>query len=184
MLNSARYADYSLGRFFDWARKSSYWRNTVFVVTANRNFGKGRMDWRSRMRIPLLILDPGNPEFPAGRVNQTVGSHMDLPPTLLDMIGVSASQAFLGHSLLRPALHRYVLFAGGSVAGWLTRSSLLLHDLSKPLALYAYRNDPHLSRNLLRDGAPRAGHAEIRQFQSFLQTANNLLIRGRVFPAR
>lgn len=56
--NAVKYADYALGRFFEMARKSPYWDDTVFIVVADHNsrvYGNELVPV-SRFRIPALIL--------------------------------------------------------------------------------------------------------------------------------
>ncbi|MBI4082842.1 MAG: LTA synthase family protein [Candidatus Lambdaproteobacteria bacterium] len=180
LLNSFAYMDASLGRFFDLARHSGYWRNTVFFITADHNLGGSDLNALERMWTPLLVLDPGDPSFPAGQVSGLLGSQVDIAPTALDLLGISAPNSFVGRSLLRPAARRFALFAWGGQAGWLDEQALVIHDLGKPLALYRYREDPALARNLL----PTVGADDpsVRDFQATLQTLNNLLMENRVFP--
>lgn len=182
MLNSFAYTDQALARFFELARKSSYWRDTVFIITADHNLGGPGLTRREAMHIPLLILVPGDPNFPQGTVNPTQGGQVDIAPTALQLLGISARHNFAGNSLLAPAPHRFVLFGLGGQAAWLSGDSLVLHDLTRPLALYDVRVDPRQTRNLLPEMS-RSGEPEVvRQFQSYLQATNNLLARNRVFP--
>jgi len=182
VLNSFAYADFALGRFFALARNSDYWKDTVFIVTADHNMGGQGLNHLQAMHIPLLILNPGDPSFPRGRVNTTLGGQPAIAPTALQLLGVSARQSFGANSLLAPAPRRFSLFAWGGTAGWIDEKSLLVHDLSKPLALYHYREDPDLTRNVLAQAGPE--DATVSEFQGYLQVVNNLLISNRVFSPR
>ncbi len=182
LLNSFAYTDQALGRFFELARASSYWRDTVFIITADHNLGGPGLTRRQAMHIPLLILVPGDPAFPRDAVNATLGGQVDIAPTALQLLGISARQNFAGNSLLAPAPHRFVMFGLGGQAAWLSGDALVLHDLTRPLALYRINGDPGQTRNLLPE-LSRAGEPEVvREFQSYLQATNNLLARNRVFP--
>ncbi|HEY5642202.1 MAG TPA: LTA synthase family protein [Woeseiaceae bacterium] len=95
--NAVKYADYALGRFFDMARDSSYWENTVFLVVADHNsrvYGNELVPVQ-RFHVPGLILggsiEPGT--------FAPVASQIDLAPTLLSLIGVSAEHPMIGHDL-------------------------------------------------------------------------------------
>jgi arylsulfatase A-like enzyme len=132
------------------------------------------------MWTPLLVLDPGDSAFAAGQVSGLLGSQVDIAPTALDLLGISAPNSFVGRSLVRLAPRRFALFAWGGQAGWLDEQALVIHDLGKPLALYRYREDPALAHDLL----PSLGaeNPSVRDFQSTLQMLNNLLMENRVFP--
>ena len=95
--NAVRYADYALGKFFDAARESDYWENTIFLVVADHNsrvYGSEIIPV-SRFHIPAVIL--GGPV--TSSVFDPVASQIDLAPTLLSMIGVNSVHPMIGHDL-------------------------------------------------------------------------------------
>jgi phosphoglycerol transferase MdoB-like AlkP superfamily enzyme len=97
--NAVKYADYALGKFFDVARTRPYWNDTVFLVVADHNsrvYGANLVPVE-HFHIPGLILGGGiEPKTYA-----PVASQIDLPPTLLSMIGISAAHPMIGHDLTR-----------------------------------------------------------------------------------
>ncbi|GAB4347421.1 MAG: LTA synthase family protein [Gammaproteobacteria bacterium] len=98
--NAVRYADYALGHFFDLARASSYWDDTLFLVVADHNsrvYGASLVPIE-RFHIPALILGGG---VPAEQV-KTVASQIDLLPTLLSLAGVEADLPAIGRDLSDP----------------------------------------------------------------------------------
>lgn len=95
--NTVRYADWALGRFFDKAKASSYWGNTVFLVAADhdsRVFGANLVPLR-HFHIPALILGAG---IQPRRDNRII-SQIDLPVTLLSLIGIRSEHPMIGHDL-------------------------------------------------------------------------------------
>jgi len=102
---AVKYADYSLGMFFDLASKSDYWNDTVFLVVADHNsrvYGAELVPIE-HFHIPGLVLGGGI--VPA--VYSPVASQIDLAPTLLSLIGISADHPMIGHDLTRPEFARY-----------------------------------------------------------------------------
>jgi phosphoglycerol transferase MdoB-like AlkP superfamily enzyme len=101
VLNAVKYADWALGDYFDKARESSYWQNTVFLVVADHN---SRVRGASlvpiqRFHIPGFFLGGSiQPE-----IISTVASQIDLIPTALSLIGMSADTPTIGRDLTRPA---------------------------------------------------------------------------------
>ena len=97
--NAVRYADFALGRFFEQARHSSYWDRTLFLVVAdhdNRVRGAELVPI-SHFHIPGLIIGPG--VQPA--VYRAVASQIDLPPTILSLMGISGSHPMIGRDITR-----------------------------------------------------------------------------------
>jgi len=109
-VNAIHYADKALGEFIDKAKHSSYWDNTVFLIVADHD---------QRVSDFIVKPDPNNPDksvkyFPVEgfhipglilgggiqpkQLNNVV-SQIDIPPTLLSMIGVSTDTPMLGTDL-------------------------------------------------------------------------------------
>lgn len=99
--NAVKYADHALGRFFEKARHSTYWDNTLFLVVADHNsrvYGPSVIPIE-RFHIPGLIL--GGAVAPE-RI-RTVASQIDLAPTLISLMGLSGEHPLTGRDLSDPA---------------------------------------------------------------------------------
>jgi phosphoglycerol transferase MdoB-like AlkP superfamily enzyme len=95
-LNSLRYSDYALSRFFDAARNAHYFSNTVFIIVGDHTEGKSVGNSLSqRFSVPCLIYAPRH--LTPMRVTKTV-THVDLAPTLLDVLRSSDDHASFGQS--------------------------------------------------------------------------------------
>ena len=101
-----QYADYALGNFINHAKKRPYWKDTVFLVVADhdaRALGSELVPIKN-FHIPGVILNSGkqhiSDEYGAydGYDNRIV-SQIDLPPTLLSLIGITNRSPMLGHDL-------------------------------------------------------------------------------------
>lgn len=95
--NAAKYADYAIGEFFKLAKNADYWKDTIFIVVADHDSRVVGADLVpiSRFRIPGLIL--GDAIEP--KRDHRIVSQIDLPPTLLSLIGISDSYPMLGRDL-------------------------------------------------------------------------------------
>lgn len=95
--NAVKYADYALGRFFEGARSSDYWQDTLFVVVADHDIrvrGDSLVPVRN-FHIPALIL--GADIEP--RSIATVASQIDLPVTALSLMGIAADHPMIGRDI-------------------------------------------------------------------------------------
>ncbi len=97
--NAARYADHAVGHFFRKARSAKYFDNTVFLVVADHDSRVvgAELVPIGRFHIPGVILAPGL----APRRDARIVSQIDLGPTLLSLMGVSATTPMLGRDLTR-----------------------------------------------------------------------------------
>ncbi|MCR5084159.1 MAG: LTA synthase family protein [Succinivibrionaceae bacterium] len=93
----ARYADYALGKFLDGARERGLWEDTVFLVVADHEVKVrgNRVFPYFEFHIPGLILGAGVEP----REDSRLASQIDLPPTLVSLLGLSGSYPFVGQDL-------------------------------------------------------------------------------------
>ena len=99
--NAVKYADFAIGRFFDLAKKESYYKDTVFVVVADHNvrvYGDDLVPV-NMFHIPALIISHGvKPQK-----FDTLSTQPDVLATALDLIGVNLTYPVLGHSIFSDA---------------------------------------------------------------------------------
>jgi hypothetical protein len=106
--NSFRLLDFSLGHFFELARREAYWGNTVFAITSDNGGGGHNHNLPGcddALRIvayhaPFAICAPRL--IAGGRVSDDMATQMDILPTLASIAGVSALNTTLGRNLLDP----------------------------------------------------------------------------------
>lgn len=99
-LHAVRYADFAIGDFVQKARSHDFFDSTIFVFLGDhgaRVYGWQQIPMDS-YEIPILFYCPAL--IPAGQRVETLGSQMDLAPTLLDVLNFSYSSKFFGRSLL------------------------------------------------------------------------------------
>jgi len=96
--NAMQYADYALGMFFDRAAQEKYFSNTVFLVIADHSTRLRGQDLIPihKFHIPGLIIAPGL----APGTYDKVCSQIDIPTTLLDVMGIATDHPMIGRPLL------------------------------------------------------------------------------------
>ena len=101
-LTAMRYADWSLGQFFAKVKNEPWYQDTLFVIVGDHGFGNNEqiteMDL-SRFNVPLLLIGPGVQETFGAR-RDTVGSQIDVVPTVLARFGKPTQHQCWGRDLL------------------------------------------------------------------------------------
>lgn len=95
--NAVKYADYAMGDFIKHAKASEYWEDTVFLIVADHDIrvrGETLVPIKN-FHIPGLILGGS---VQAKTIN-TVASQIDLPVTLLSLMGLSVDHPMVGRDL-------------------------------------------------------------------------------------
>ena len=96
--NAIKYADFSIGKFIELAKKEAYFKNTIFVIIADHNtrtYGKNLIPIK-KFRIPALIIGPN---VPKGETVDLQSSQIDIPPTILSFSGLKTETPMIGRSL-------------------------------------------------------------------------------------
>jgi hypothetical protein len=106
-LNDLLYMDSIISSLIDELKDSGLLDHTMVVITADHgemlgeNGGPVGHGWAltpALANVPLIIMDPGHPGY---RINHTIGSQVDLMPTILDSLGIPlpSGELYQGASL-------------------------------------------------------------------------------------
>lgn len=97
--NAVRYADYSLAKFLHDAESHPFFDSTLFVVLGDhgaRVYGSQQIPMNS-YQIPVLFYAPRI--LPQGVRINTLGSQIDVAPTIMGVLGQEYESQFFGHDL-------------------------------------------------------------------------------------
>ena len=129
-LNSLEYGDWALGQFFEGAKASGWYANTIFLVTSDHTGGPGygvkRDQPETLHHAPCFIIAPG---LRPG-IDRRTASQLDVLPTVAQLAGWSSPQAALGTSLFsEPAPGRGALCVQGNLVLRVEDGGYVLHSL-------------------------------------------------------
>ena len=99
--NAVKYADFAMGQFFEKAKKSPYWKDTLFLIVADHDIrvrGNTLVPIK-HFHIPGLIL--GADIKP--QTIKSITSQIDLPVTVLSLMGISGQHPMTGRDLSKEA---------------------------------------------------------------------------------
>jgi arylsulfatase A-like enzyme len=97
------FTDQHVGRLLDWVAQQSWASSTAIIVSADHgemfgehhHFRHGFYLWEELVRVPWIVVVPGA----VPRVIDVPRSHLDLAPTIMDLMGVPAASDLRGVSL-------------------------------------------------------------------------------------
>lgn len=110
--SAVAYTDWAIGDFVKRASRHSWFKDTVFVITADHCASSAGIAALPafRYRIPLWIHAPGGQLAPA-RFDRMM-SQIDIPPTLLGLLGMDYYSQFYGVDMLQLPPGRERAFIG------------------------------------------------------------------------
>lgn len=110
---SIQYTDWSLQQFFKKAEQLDWYKNTLFVITADHTYKPARAEFDhllGRYRVPLIFFHPQLEKWP--KIDQRIVQHIDLLPSLFDLLGKKPSvKSRLGKSVFREGPRSAIFFA-------------------------------------------------------------------------
>ncbi|WP_313337847.1 LTA synthase family protein, partial [Pseudomonas oryzihabitans] len=180
-LTAMRYADWSLGQFFAKVKHEPWYQDTLFVIVGDHGFGNNEqiteMDL-SRFNVPLLLIGPGVQETFGAR-RDTVGSQIDVVPTVLARFGKPTQHQCWGRDLLGlpqgdPGVAVIKPSGSDQTVALVTGDRILVKPRDRDAVLYRYHLGTQAGGEVLK------GDASVPELQkrleAFIQTATASLL--------
>jgi phosphoglycerol transferase MdoB-like AlkP superfamily enzyme len=174
--NVVRYADWALGRFMAQAKSHAFYQDTLFVLMGDhgaRVYGASEIPLPS-YEVPILFVGPG---VPAGARLETLASSLDVPPTILGILGLDYDSKFFGHDVLRisPEEGRALMTHGSEIA-LMRGGRMAVLGLRESAALYTV--DENRNEIAKVNSVDAAGHELIEDAIAYYNAADRLYRSG------
>lgn len=154
------YTDHSLRQFFKTASKMSWYKNTLFVITADHAITPWHKEYATSANafaIPLMFYAPGR-ELKGKR--EEIAQQIDIYPTVLNYLNYDKKIRSAGHDLLDPNVEKFTVAIINQCYQMIQGDYLLLFDGVDCKALYQIKDDPFQKNNLI--------HKENKQINTML----------------
>ncbi len=179
VLNSVQYADHSLRQFFKQAEKEKWFKNTLFIITADHcgpalNVNSNQNI--NRLHVPLIFYHPTDSFF-RGEVNGPV-QHIDIVPTILDYVHYPKPYYSFGNGIFRDEEHFTYAYVSGYNYIMDNQYVLEMFD-GKITALYRMNPKREFNTNIM-DEQPEVVDKLSKRLKAFLQTYTNALIENKM----
>jgi phosphoglycerol transferase MdoB-like AlkP superfamily enzyme len=177
-----QYTDYSLRRFFNTAARMPWFKNTLFVFTADHasaeiQYPEYHSAW-GYFAIPVFFYKPG-----AGwtTFKPEIVQQIDIMPTVLGYLNYPKPYVAFGRDAFAENSepfafnyldNTYLEFAGDHV---------LEYDGIKPKALFNFKKDRMMASNLL-DTIPGLAHRMETKLKAMIQQYNNRMVDDDLTP--
>ena len=174
------YTDHALGKFFQAAAKQPWFENTLFVITADHANGRLRPEYRTSVlgfATPMLLYAPGSDL--RGRNDTTTVQQTDVLPTILSLLGYSKPVVAFGNNMFSTSEPHFAVTDYDGTYQLMEGGYVLQHDGERPIALFDYRHDNYLRKNLL-DSLPERAQAMRMRFEALLQSYNQRMRTNRL----
>ena len=124
-INSVHHLDSQISRVLDYVKQKNLTENTLILITGDHGeefmekgrWGHGSQFSEEQVRVPLVLWVPGS----GASVVDRMTSHLDIPATLLPLLGVTNPSAdySLGNDLLGDHIRKYTVVSDWNNIGYI-----------------------------------------------------------------
>ncbi len=179
-LNAEREADFQIGRLFAALREAHLDQNTVVMITGDHGEAFGDLHdshfhglnlFEEDIHVPLIMWSPAL--FSGESHSETVGGHIDIGPTALDLMGLNIPAAVQGRSLFDPSRQpRVYFFQNKSYLLFGLRSEnwkYIYNSVTGKEQMFDLEHDPHEQANVAGQN-PNLAHEFRQRIAAWVQT--------------
>ena len=138
-----KYSDAMLGYFLDEYLKTENGKESLIIITADHGNGKElveadrneKIQILNQYHIPLLFIYPSSGKQLKMTID-ALGGHLDIMPTVLDIMGIPHQYPIFGKSLIRNYKYRYA--KGNIEGGWILAENrfIKMRSSNTPMNIY------------------------------------------------
>ena len=176
---SIRYTDFALRCFFESAKKTSWFKNTLFVITADHTSISEDAFYTNPVgnnAIPILFYS-GDKSLKAR--DTTTTQQIDIMPSVLDYLHFPKAYYSFGNSVFDSSSSHYAFLYGSDVFQLIENDYVFGFNGQKPLHLYHLPTDSLLQHDLIQPDSIRAKKME-QKSKAIIQTFQQALIKNQM----
>jgi phosphoglycerol transferase MdoB-like AlkP superfamily enzyme len=178
------YTDMALRRFFEKASHTDWFNHTLFIISADHSTVAYHPEYQNAwgdIAIPILLYHPGDTTL-RGVDSSGVIQQIDIMPSVLSYLHYEKPFFAFGKNVFDPQKLNFSVYYNSGYR-WIENNYLLFFDGTTSKALFDYKNDRLLEKNLL-DAEPDTVKRMERHLKAFIQQYNNRLIRNQLINER
>ncbi|MBX3255279.1 MAG: sulfatase-like hydrolase/transferase [Chitinophagaceae bacterium] len=180
VLECIGYTDMALRRFFESAAKTDWFRNTLFVISADHSTQAFSREYQTAwgdVAIPIILYHPGDTTL-RGVDSSGVIQQIDIMPGVLSYLHYQKPYLAFGEPFTGSGRLNFAVSPGNDYR-WIENDYLLFFDGRQSKALFNYRTDRFFEHNLLEEKKDTVARME-KHLKAFLQQYNNRLVKNRL----
>ena len=173
---AVEYADYSLRKFFETAKKTDWYNNTIFVLTADHTSLTNSSYYLNKVGqfcIPIIFYTPDSSL--SGKTKNII-QQIDIMPTVLDYLHYKKPFYSLGNSALTGNDHFAVNYISG-IYQLIQDDYTYLFNGDEGVGLFKLSTDSMLHHNLINIEVEQKTKMK-NKLKAIIQTYNNSLINN------
>ncbi len=169
------YTDFALHELFDEISKTEWFKNTLFVFTADHTNESIHPEFQNNFGsycVPIIFYKPGSN---LRGVKKRIAQQIDIMPTILNFLNFDEEYIAFGNNLLDDSCESFAFNTSGDDYHLYMKDHILEMIDNKSIGLFNYKNDRFLEKNLLGK-EPDLQLMMEDKLKAIIQTYNSRLI--------
>ncbi len=174
------YTDFALKKFFEAAKKTVWYKNTLFVLSADHTGLSNDPFYSNKVgnfSIPIIYFMPNSNL--KGK-DSTLTQQIDIMPSVLDYLNYPLPYFSFGKSVFDSTEHHFALTYNNGVFHFIKNNYALEFDGNKSIDLYHYTTDSMLVNNLLYS-QPKVKNEMDKEVKAIIQSYQQSLMNNNMY---
>ena len=175
ILEVVGYSDYALHEFFNQISKKDWFRNTLFVITADHTNESVHKEFQNNFGaycVPIIFYKPGSNLV---GFKHRIAQQIDIMPTVLSYLNYDEEYIAFGNNLLDDSYESFAFNTNGDTYNLYMKDHILEMIDNKSVGLYNYKEDLFLENSLIGK-EPELEKQMEEKLKAIIQTYNSRLI--------
>jgi phosphoglycerol transferase MdoB-like AlkP superfamily enzyme len=179
VMKTVEYTDMALKKFFETAKRESWFKNTLFVFVADHTSWSQKAKYQTRIGKFSILLSYYSPtDTTLQRISKTITQQIDIFPSVINYLGYTDTIYSPGNSVFSKQ-DKHISFAYlGSIYHYINNDYICLFDGKKTTAVYNYHTDTLLKQNLIRKFPPNCCDT----LKAIIQNYSNDVYYNKMIP--
>jgi len=180
ILKCIEYTDYALQKFFEKASKMPWYKNTLFVITAdhvssNLVFPESHTTW-GLFSVPVIFFKPDNS---LSEMDTSVAQQIDIMPSILGHLNFDKPYVGYGRNVFDAASIAFAFNYRDEIYNMYEGEHLLMFDGKRSVSLYNFKLDKMLTTDLKKENPDLVKKLELR-IKAIIQQYNNRMVEDKL----
>ena len=175
ILEVVGYTDFSLRELFNKISKTPWFKNTLFVITADHTNESIHKEFQNNLgsySVPIIFYKQGSD---LTGIKKRIAQQIDIMPTILSYLNYDEEYIAFGNNLLDDSYESFAFNTSGSTYHLYMKDHILEMIDNKPIGLFNYKDDIFLEKNLLGQEPDLQSQMEDK-LKAIIQSYNGRLI--------
>jgi phosphoglycerol transferase MdoB-like AlkP superfamily enzyme len=175
ILEVVGYTDFSLRELFNKISKTPWFKNTLFVITADHTNESIHKEFQNNLgsySVPIIFYKQGSD---LTGIKKRIAQQIDIMPTILNYLNYDEEFISFGNNLLDDSYESFAFNTSGSTYHLYMKDHILEMIDNKPIGLFNYKDDIFLEKNLFGKEPELQSQMEDK-LKAIIQSYNGRLI--------